>query len=486
MPFVFNANNRLISRYDGSNFQEEVLTLSGADGISVTVDSTKFTISGNQAALSGALAAQIAAGDANAVSSGSAALTAYSGYAESAFVNADGDTMTGFLTLNADPTSALHASTKQYVDVAAAAAAASGTANASLVVEEDNVAVYSGAVKLDFGHAIAVSSGSGEAVVAVDESEFTDVVFLTGDQIIAGNKTFQNDVIVQGNLAVSGLLLTTEELLVEDHVVTLNATVTGTPSLNAAVKVERGTSTDALLLWNETADRWEVGLSGSTSPIVSSSDLNAASGSLASQIAAGDANAVASGIAYADQVGADAVASGEAYADAVGAAAVSSGSAALTAYSGYAEGAFVNTSGDAMTGFLTLNADPSSNLHAATKQYVDSQVSAASGYMIVQEANATIYSGAVALDFGAGFDVTSGTGEAQIALDLTETNAVLTVGNQLISGTKTFAAPIVVASGAEPATISGTGAEGEIRWSDDYLYVCVATNSWKRVALAQF
>ena len=32
---------------------------------------------------------------------------------------------------------------------------------------------------------------------------------------------------------------------------------------------------------------------------------------------------------------------------------------------------FVNVSGDAMTGFLTLHADPTSALHAATKQYVD-------------------------------------------------------------------------------------------------------------------
>ncbi|MFZ0615420.1 MAG: tail fiber protein [Chthoniobacterales bacterium] len=32
---------------------------------------------------------------------------------------------------------------------------------------------------------------------------------------------------------------------------------------------------------------------------------------------------------------------------------------------------FVKKSGDTMTGFLTLNADPSSSLHAATKQYVD-------------------------------------------------------------------------------------------------------------------
>lgn len=38
-------------------------------------------------------------------------------YADNRYVNVTGDTMTGFLTLHADPTSALHATTKQYVDM---------------------------------------------------------------------------------------------------------------------------------------------------------------------------------------------------------------------------------------------------------------------------------------------------------------------------------------------------------------------------------
>jgi hypothetical protein len=38
---------------------------------------------------------------------------------------------------------------------------------------------------------------------------------------------------------------------------------------------------------------------------------------------------------------------------------------------------YVNVAGDTMTGFLTLNADPTSNLHAATKQYVDGEIAAA-------------------------------------------------------------------------------------------------------------
>lgn len=35
---------------------------------------------------------------------------------------------------------------------------------------------------------------------------------------------------------------------------------------------------------------------------------------------------------------------------------------------------YVKKSGDTMTGFLTLNANPTSNLHAATKQYVDEKI----------------------------------------------------------------------------------------------------------------
>lgn len=41
--------------------------------------------------------------------------------ADNRFVNVDGDTMTGFLTLHSNPTNSLHAATKQYVDTIAAA-----------------------------------------------------------------------------------------------------------------------------------------------------------------------------------------------------------------------------------------------------------------------------------------------------------------------------------------------------------------------------
>lgn len=37
-----------------------------------------------------------------------------------------------------------------------------------------------------------------------------------------------------------------------------------------------------------------------------------------------------------------------------------------------------------------------------------------------------------------------------------------------------------------PASSSASGTAGEIAWDSNYIYVCVATNSWKRVALSTF
>ena len=35
-----------------------------------------------------------------------------------------------------------------------------------------------------------------------------------------------------------------------------------------------------------------------------------------------------------------------------------------------------------------------------------------------------------------------------------------------------------------PASASASGSQGQIRWDANYLYICTATNTWKRVAVA--
>ncbi|NBW16668.1 MAG: hypothetical protein EBR82_52695 [Caulobacteraceae bacterium] len=38
--------------------------------------------------------------------------------------------------------------------------------------------------------------------------------------------------------------------------------------------------------------------------------------------------------------------------------------------------------------------------------------------------------------------------------------------------------------GTAPATSGATGTAGDIRYDADYIYVCTATNTWKRAAIA--
>jgi hypothetical protein len=57
----------------------------------------------------------------------------------------------------------------------------------------------------------------------------------------------------------------------------------------------------------------------------------------------------------------------------------SAGDVTLSFDAAFGDGRYVNSDGDTMTGFLTLNGNPVSAMQAATKQYVDNSVSAAGG-----------------------------------------------------------------------------------------------------------
>jgi len=71
--------------------------------------------------------------------------------------------------------------------------------------------------------------------------------------------TTSGDLVVTGDLTVSGTTTTvnSETLTVDDNIVVLNNNVTGTPTENAGIEIERGTSANVLVRWNESSDRWE-------------------------------------------------------------------------------------------------------------------------------------------------------------------------------------------------------------------------------------
>jgi hypothetical protein len=56
-------------------------------------------------------------------------------------------------------------------------------------------------------------------------------------------------------------------------------------------------------------------------------------------------------------------------------------------------------------------------------------------------------------------------------------------GGELRSSSKIETDALVVSAGAAPVP-SGAGTVGEIRWAGNYLYICVAANTWRRAALS--
>ena len=92
-----------------------------------------------------------------------------------------------------------------------------------------------------------------------------------------GSVSVSGDLTVSGNLTISGntTTLNTETLAVEDNKVVLNSSVTATPSADAGIEIERGTSDNVELRWNETTDKWQFSNDGTTYVnIASTTDLS--------------------------------------------------------------------------------------------------------------------------------------------------------------------------------------------------------------------
>lgn len=74
--------------------------------------------------------------------------------------------------------------------------------------------------------------------------------------------------VVTGDLTVNGTqtILNTETLTVDDNLIVLNNNATGVPAANqdAGLEIERGSSTNVQLLWDESATRWSFTNDGAT------------------------------------------------------------------------------------------------------------------------------------------------------------------------------------------------------------------------------
>ena len=109
------------------------------------------------------------------------------------------------------------------------------------------------------------SASNGVAIASGAISADATVVRTSGTQTVAGAKTFSDNAIFNGNLTVNGTqtILNTETLTVDDNMIVLNNNEAGTPSADAGIEVERGTSTNVKLQFDESADVWQFTRDGS-------------------------------------------------------------------------------------------------------------------------------------------------------------------------------------------------------------------------------
>ncbi len=117
-------------------------------------------------------------------------------------------------------------------------------------------------VGADSGSNDSVSLASDVLTFAGTTNEIETTVSNNQIQIgLPSNVTIGNNLIINGDLTVSGTTTTvnTETLNLADNQILLNSNETGTPSQNGGIEIERGTSANKTLVWNETSDKWTVG-----------------------------------------------------------------------------------------------------------------------------------------------------------------------------------------------------------------------------------
>jgi hypothetical protein len=199
----------------------DTLTVSGGEGIDVAVTNNTITVSAEDAT--------------------------YTNKGVASFNSTDFTVTSGAVSLNKDPVITLSG------DVTGSAVMTNlGDVEITTTVEPNSVELGTDTT----GSYISTIAGTaGEITVSGSGSESAAVTIgLPDDVTIAGTLT------INGNLDVQGSInsISTTEVNIVDNKVVLNTNVTDAPLADAGLKVNRGTSADVEVLWNETSDQWTL------------------------------------------------------------------------------------------------------------------------------------------------------------------------------------------------------------------------------------
>jgi hypothetical protein len=146
--------------------------------------------------------------------------------------------------------------------------------NDAINLGTDTVGNYMSDITQGTGVTITHTPGEGSnATIAIGQAVGTSA------SVTFANINATGDLVVGGDLTVNGTTTTlnTETLEIEDNIIVLNSNVSGSPLTNAGVEVQRGTSDNVSIRWNETSDKWEITEDGSAYlEIGTTADISAA------------------------------------------------------------------------------------------------------------------------------------------------------------------------------------------------------------------
>ena len=153
----------------------------------------------------------------------------------------------GNVTLNKDPVITLSG------DVAGSATMTNlGNVTITTTVQPDSVALGTDTT----GNYVATVAGTANQITVTGSGSETAAVTIG----LPNDVTIANNLTVGGNLNVTGTInsINTTQVNIVDNKINLNTDFTGTPTADAGIRVERGTSADVEILWNETNDNWTL------------------------------------------------------------------------------------------------------------------------------------------------------------------------------------------------------------------------------------
>jgi len=138
-----------------------------------------------------------------------------------------------------------------------------GNVSIALTVQPNSVALGTDTT----GNYVAgATGGTGVTITGTAGEGWTPTIAIGQAVATTSNVTFADitatgNASISGNLTVSGTTTTvnTETINLADNIILLNSNEAGTPSQNSGIEVERGTSTNKTLVWDESADKWTIG-----------------------------------------------------------------------------------------------------------------------------------------------------------------------------------------------------------------------------------